>query len=110
MDRRSFLKLFAAAAPVAVVAPTYFFAPRGGWPQRFLSVDYGCVPDRTVAGLYLVGDPHSMIYLSAAGVYENGRLISATLPPINDRMAACLRFAEEFMKRRDSSIGRATAS
>lgn len=31
MDRRSFLKLFAAAGPVAAVAPTYFFAPIGGW-------------------------------------------------------------------------------
>jgi hypothetical protein len=31
MDRRSFLKLFAAAGPVAVVAPKYFFAPVGGW-------------------------------------------------------------------------------
>ena len=31
MDRRSFLKLFAAAGPVAAVAPTYFFAPVGGW-------------------------------------------------------------------------------
>lgn len=31
MDRRSFLKLFAAAGPVAAAAPTYFFAPVGGW-------------------------------------------------------------------------------
>ena len=31
MNRRSFLKLFAAAGPVAAVAPTYFFAPVGGW-------------------------------------------------------------------------------
>lgn len=31
MNRRSFLKIFAAAGPVAAVAPTYFFAPVGGW-------------------------------------------------------------------------------
>jgi hypothetical protein len=31
MNRRSFLKLFTAAGPVAAVAPTYFFAPVGGW-------------------------------------------------------------------------------
>ena len=31
MDRRAFLRLFAAAGPVAAVAPTYFFAPVGGW-------------------------------------------------------------------------------
>lgn len=33
MNRRNFLKLFAGAAPVAAVAPTYFFAPVGGWPK-----------------------------------------------------------------------------
>ena len=31
MNRRDFLRLFAAAAPVAAVAPKYFFAPVGGW-------------------------------------------------------------------------------
>lgn len=31
MNRRSFLKMLASAAPVATVAPTYFFAPPGGW-------------------------------------------------------------------------------
>ena len=31
LDRRQFLRLFAAAAPVAAVAPKYFFAPVGGW-------------------------------------------------------------------------------
>lgn len=60
MNRRDFLKLFAAAGPVAAVAPTYFFAPGGGWhsdvivfparpdmagdvlaAQRFISIDYG---------------------------------------------------------------------
>lgn len=30
MNRRSFLKLF-SAAPTAIVAPKFFFAPRGGW-------------------------------------------------------------------------------
>jgi hypothetical protein len=34
MNRRYFLKLFAAAGPVAAVAPTYFFAPVGGWKTR----------------------------------------------------------------------------
>ena len=32
MNRRDFLKTLGLAAPVAVVAPTYFFAPKGGWP------------------------------------------------------------------------------
>jgi hypothetical protein len=31
MDRRSFLRMLGLAAPVAAVAPTYFFAPVGGW-------------------------------------------------------------------------------
>jgi len=76
MDRRSFLKLFAAAGPVAVVAPKYFFAPVGGWKsdvivhprtatgaqllmasnpsgpswvkERFMSVDYGAGPSYSV--------------------------------------------------------------
>lgn len=34
MDRRGFLKLFATALPVAAVAPTYFFAPIGGWKSK----------------------------------------------------------------------------
>lgn len=41
MNRRAFLKLFAAAGPVAAVAPTYFFAPVGGWPRRFMGCDWG---------------------------------------------------------------------
>lgn len=45
MNRRHFLKLLSATAPVAAAAPTYFFAPRGGWHQRagriYPSVDYG---------------------------------------------------------------------
>lgn len=46
MNRRSFLRLFAAAAPVAAVAPTYFFAPVGGWksdvivnPEAYLTME-----------------------------------------------------------------------
>lgn len=31
MNRRGFLKLFSGAATAAAVAPTYFFAPAGGW-------------------------------------------------------------------------------
>lgn len=31
MNRRGFLKLLGMAAPVAAVAPKYFFAPIGGW-------------------------------------------------------------------------------
>jgi hypothetical protein len=31
LTRRGFLQLFGLAAPVAAVAPTYFFAPVGGW-------------------------------------------------------------------------------
>lgn len=32
--RRGFFKLLAPAAVIATVAPTYFLAPRGGWPGR----------------------------------------------------------------------------
>jgi len=31
MNRRLFLRLLTTAAPVAVIKPTYFFAPRNGW-------------------------------------------------------------------------------
>lgn len=38
MNRRGFLRLFGGAGAVATVAPTYFFAPVGGWhPSRFVS-------------------------------------------------------------------------
>jgi hypothetical protein len=33
MNRRNFLKMLASSVPVAAVAPTYFFAPVGGWPR-----------------------------------------------------------------------------
>lgn len=36
MNRRAFLKLFAAAGPVAAIAPTYFFAPVGGWKSDLI--------------------------------------------------------------------------
>lgn len=32
LDRRGFLRLLGGAAVVGVVAPTYVFAPSGGWP------------------------------------------------------------------------------
>lgn len=32
MNRRTFLRILAGTAPVIAVAPTYFFAPKGGWP------------------------------------------------------------------------------
>lgn len=38
MNRRNFLKLLSAAAPVAAAAPTYFFAPIGGWHQTKVGV------------------------------------------------------------------------
>ena len=31
MDRRSFLKTLGLVIPATIVAPTYFFAPKGGW-------------------------------------------------------------------------------
>ena len=31
MDRRGFLKMLGLAIPVAAAAPSYFFAPAGGW-------------------------------------------------------------------------------
>lgn len=52
MDRRGFLKLFAAAAPVAAIAPTYFFAPIGGWQSDVIhspySWDFGLSPRSNV--------------------------------------------------------------
>jgi hypothetical protein len=38
VNRRAFLKLFAAAGPVAAVAPTYFFAPVGGWKSDVIAL------------------------------------------------------------------------
>jgi hypothetical protein len=51
MDRRQFLRTLGLAAPVAVVAPTYFFAPIGGWHSdviahaNFYSYPKGLRPD-----------------------------------------------------------------
>jgi hypothetical protein len=65
MDRRSFLKLFAAAGPVAAVAPTYFFAPVGGWRPRVryeVQAPYG--------GMYFIGEN---------GIYLNGSCITRSI-------------------------------
>ena len=35
MNRRSFLGLFGAASASAIVKPTYFFAPAGGWIKTY---------------------------------------------------------------------------
>lgn len=40
MSRRSFLSLLGAAATSAVVAPTYFFAPKGGWQPKLAPRTY----------------------------------------------------------------------
>jgi hypothetical protein len=66
MNRRSFLKLFAAAGPVAAVAPTYFFAPVGGWKSDVV-VNPNSVP--TLDRVYFLGKN---------GIYENGKLISTS--------------------------------
>jgi hypothetical protein len=71
MNRRGFLKLFASAAPVAVVAPTYFFAPIGGWKSDVIvNPDYyGIQWPYTIGGdvdggmaYYEVGGPPKLIY------------------------------------------------
>lgn len=49
MNRRSFLKLFAAAGPVAAAAPTYFFAPVGGWKSNMIVNPFASCP-------WMVGD------------------------------------------------------
>ncbi len=40
MDRRSFLRSFFGGATVAAVAPTYFFAPIGGWKSDVIHSPY----------------------------------------------------------------------
>lgn len=44
MNRRNFLKLFASAAPVAAVAPKYFFAPLGGWHSEVIANPFNATP------------------------------------------------------------------
>ena len=37
MDRRGFLRSLGLVLPVAAVAPTYFFAPIGGWKSTIIT-------------------------------------------------------------------------
>jgi hypothetical protein len=37
MNRRSFLSMMGFVAPAAIVKPTYFFAPPGGWGVKLYS-------------------------------------------------------------------------
>lgn len=62
MDRRGFLKLFAAAAPVAAIAPKYFFAPIGGWQSDVIhspwtTIGIGMMPPRSNVMIYNVKAP-----------------------------------------------------
>jgi hypothetical protein len=45
------------AAPVAAVAPSYFFAPVGGWPRRFIGCDWGFGPSKTIITLINPSSP-----------------------------------------------------
>lgn len=49
MNRRVFLRLLGAAAPVAAVAPTYFFAPVGGWKSDVIVNPFQDRLDRALA-------------------------------------------------------------
>lgn len=66
MNRRSFLKLFTAVT----VAPTYFFAPVGGWKS-----------DTIINPNEIVVDNDRMYFMSKEGIYENGLLISSPIDP-----------------------------
>jgi hypothetical protein len=44
MNRRGFFKLLGLAAPVAVVAPKYFFAPIGGWQSVSYNATFAMGP------------------------------------------------------------------
>ena len=93
MDRRSFLKLFAAAAPVAAVAPTYFFAPVGGWhsdvivhaPPTVMGVQQrlNAAMDRIDDYMNRVkrGTEEHIFHATRAGIYDNGVKISKDINP-----------------------------
>lgn len=70
MNRRSFLKLFAAAGSVAAVAPTYFFAPVCGWKSDTIINPNGMIVDKD-----------RMYFVGKEGIYENGLLISSPVDP-----------------------------
>ena len=55
MNRRSFLSMVGFVAPVAVVKPTYFFAPPGGWGVKLYATigawaDYPLPYDHNLLG------------------------------------------------------------
>jgi hypothetical protein len=54
MNRRGFLKMLGLAAPAAVVAPKYFFAPLGGWKSDVITnpSDFYDVAGQTLFPVY----------------------------------------------------------
>lgn len=51
MNRRSFLKMFAAGAAAAATNPVHFLAPVGGWKttdRMFMSMDWGKSRDQAI--------------------------------------------------------------
>lgn len=98
MNRRNFLKMLASAAPVAAVAPTYFFAPPGGWRS-------------TVR--YEVQQPYvGMYFINKDGIYLNGECITQCvelpveqlramypMPSFNQRMNEACALMDDFARR-----------
>jgi len=83
MNRRSFLKLFATAGPAAVVAPTYFFAPVGGWHS---DVIFHPADPTSHEDVIAAQEASRMYYRGKNGIYENGseglRPLSVEIPPV----------------------------
>lgn len=70
MNRRSFLKMMGSVAPVAAVAPTYFFAPVGGWKSDVIINPHADLPP--IVGFTESYHTHGwkIISASCALVYE----------------------------------------
>jgi hypothetical protein len=92
VNRRGFLKLLGMAAPAAVVAPKYFFAPLGGWTS-----DVIVPPDVDLCGIgYWQLCRHSGTWIGLDRTAYPGKLCT---PVIGDsRLTVAL--VREFLERR----------
>lgn len=107
MNRRSFLRILAGAAPVAAIAPTYFFAPLGGWKPVISRFDMAqWMADRNIrietANITIYGIVWSVPLGDPEVFYDGpiyGGIERASVKPAQQRLNESIELMDDFARR-----------